>query len=346
MGCQMGVNLSDIIERDKRKISDFSKKVIAVDAANALYQFLASIRQPDGTPLMDSSGRVTSHLTGLLTRTANLAASGIKLVYVFDGKPHELKHETLAERREIKMKAQTEWEMALEAGDIELAKSKAQQTSRLTNEMIEEAKILLERLGVPYVVAPGEGEGQASYMAKQGDVWAAASQDFDAVLFGCPNLVRNLTLSGRRKLPGKNVYVDIEPESVDLAGALSKLGVTQRQIVDVGILCGTDFNNGVKGVGPKTALKLIKEYGTLEKIIAAKGYEIKNYEAVQKIFLEPSVTDDYKQKLVWGKPDLDSIKDFLCAQREFSIERVEGAVKKFEVAKDAGAQKSLDAWFG
>ncbi|MFA5771195.1 MAG: flap endonuclease-1 [Thermoplasmata archaeon] len=339
----MGVNLGDIIPKEKKDITDFSRKVIAIDAPNAIYQFLSSIRQPDGTPLMDSTGRVTSHLVGLFTRTANLIGTGTKIVYVFDGKPHQLKYETINERREIKKKAETEWQIALEAGDLEKAKSKAQQTSRLTSDMINESKTLLEYLGVPYVVAPSEGEAQASYMARKGDVWAAASQDFDALLFGSLILVRNLTITGRRKLPGKQVYVDVTPEIINLDSALRSLEITREQLVDLGILVGTDFNDGIKGVGAKTALKLIKEHKTIEKVLEFKNTSIKNYETIKDIFLKPDVTDDYK--IDSGKIDIVCVKKFLCEERGFSENRVDAALKKFEAFKETVAQKSLEDWF-
>lgn len=339
----MGVNLGDIIPKEKKDITDFSRKVIAIDAPNAIYQFLSSIRQPDGTPLMDSTGRVTSHLVGLFTRSANLIGTGTKIVYVFDGKPHQLKYETINERREIKKKAEIEWQIALEAGDLEKAKSKAQQTSRLTPEMINESKMLLEYLGIPYVVAPSEGESQASYMARKGDVWAAASQDFDALLFGSPILVRNLTITGRRKLPGKQIYVDVTPEIINLDSALKSLEITREQLVDLGILVGTDFNDGIKGVGAKTALKLIKEHKTIEKVLEFKNTSIKNYETIKDIFLKPDVTDDYKIDI--GKIDTECLKKFLCEERGFSESRVDAGLKKFEAFKETVAQKSLEDWF-
>jgi flap endonuclease-1 len=339
----MGVNLGDIIPKEKRDIKDFSKRIIAIDAPNAIYQFLSSIRQPDGTPLMDSGGRITSHLVGLFTRTANLVGSGTKIVYVFDGKPHQLKYETIDERRKIKKKAEIEWQIALEVGDIEKARSKAQQTSRLTPAMIDESKMLLDYLGVPYVVAPSEGEAQASHMTRKGDVWATASQDFDALLFGSPVLVRNMTITGRRKLPGKQIYIDVVPEIINLDSSLKSLEIAREQLVDIGILVGTDFNEGVKGVGAKTALKLIKEHKTIEKVLEHKNINIKNYEIVRKIFLEPDVTDDYK--IDSKRVDVAALKKFLCEERGFSENRVDATLKKFEVFKEITAQKSLESWF-
>jgi len=201
----MGVNIGDLFKEEKISFSDLSDNVIAIDAYNVLHQFLASIRQRDGTPLKNSSGEITSHLSGLFHRTANLVEARIKPVYAFDGKPHPLKAKTIEDRHKRKVIAEKEWKEALEAGDLEKAKSKAQQTSRLTDEMIQQSKQLLTALGIPYVQSPSEGESQASYMVKKGDAYAVGSQDYDCLLVGSPRLVRNLTSADKRKLPGKEV---------------------------------------------------------------------------------------------------------------------------------------------
>lgn len=338
----MGVNLADIVEAESKTLKDFQGKKIAIDAHNALYQFLSIIRQPDGTPLKDSQGRVTSHLSGLLYRTSNLVEFGIKPVFVFDGIPPELKFTTIKERKEIRERAKEEWRDALERGDIERARMKAQQSARLTNEMIDEAKELLSSLGIPWVQAPSEGEAQASYLARKGEVWATASQDFDSLLFGAPMLVRNLTVTGRRKLPRKNVYVNIMPEAINFEYTLRALGITREQLIDVGILVGTDFNEGIKGIGPKKALKLIKEHGSLEKVFACIDESIEEFEEIRRIFLEPDVTGEYEIK--WGRVDEGKVKEFLCGEHNFSESRVSNALRKFSEARDEDMQKSLDAW--
>jgi flap endonuclease-1 len=335
----MGVDLGGIILKENRKLTDFYGKIIAIDAYNALYQFISIIRQPDGTPLTDSNGRVTSHLTGLLYRTANLVEAGIKTVYVFDGKPSPLKMTTIEGRINIRNKAAEEWKKALEEGDIEKARTKAMQSSRLTPEMVDEAKHLLNALGVPFIQAPSEGEAQAGYMAKKGEVYAVGSQDFDVLLFNAPGLIRNLTVTGRRKLPRKKVYVNVEPEEIRTENVLKHLGITIEQLVDIGILVGTDFNEGIKGVGPKTALKLIKEHKNLENVLRNIGEEIRDYDEVRKIFLESRVTDDYK--IEWKNADENRVKEFLCTVHDFSENRVENALKKFQIK----TQKSIEEWF-
>ena len=338
----MGVNLSAVVQAEKRKMTDFSGWTVAVDAYNTIYQFISIIRQPDGTPLVDRMGRITSHLSGILYRTTNLMEAGIKPVYVFDGRPDELKNNTIAQRKAVKEKAMAEYQKAVEEGDMETARTKAQQTSKLTWEMVEESKRLLDMMGVPYVQAPSEGEAQASYMAMKGTVNAAASQDFDSLLFGAPMLIRNLTITGRRKLPRKRVYVNIEPELIELGKALAMLGITRKQLVDMAIMIGTDFNPGVRGIGPKKALKLIRKHGTLEAVMREKSLDIPNYERVRSIFLEPAVTDDFN--IIWKDPDIAEIKGYLCGERDFSENRVASAVNRMMKARRKGDQRTLDAW--
>ena len=335
----MGVDLGGIILKENRKLTDFNGRTIAIDAYNALYQFISIIRQPDGTPLTDSNGNITSHLTGLLYRTANLVETGIKLVYVFDGKPSPLKMTTVEGRSIIRNKAAEEWKKALEEGDIEKARTKAMQSSRLTPGMVDESKHLLDMLGVPFVQAPSEGEAQASCMAKKGEVYGVGSQDFDVLLFNAPWLIRNLTVTGRRKMPKKKVYVNVEPEEIRTENVLKHLDVTIEQFVDIGILVGTDFNEGIKGIGAKTALKLIKEHNDLENVLGNIGEEIRDYDEVRKIFLEPRVTDDYE--IEWKNADENRVKEFLCEMHDFSVSRVENALKKFQIK----TQKSLEEWF-
>lgn len=347
----MGVNLRDIIpEKIIKEISDLrelSGKIIAIDAYNALYQFLSAIRQPDGTPLMDSKGRVTSHLSGLFYRTINIIESGVKPVYVFDGKPPEIKYREILSRSVLKQKAEEKYLEARERGDIEAMRKYAQATSKLTNDMVDAAKKLLEAMGIPWVQAPSEGEAQAAYMAAKGDVWATASQDYDSLLFGSPRLVRNLTVTGKRKLPGKDVYVDILPEIIVLEDLLKSLGISREQLIEIGILIGTDYNpDGVEGIGPKTALQLVKTYGSLEKILKTlprASFPIDPFE-IKRFFMNPPTTDNYR--LEWSEPNGSRIIEILVEEYEFSRDRVEKHIERLEKALKASTKTSgLDKWF-
>ncbi len=339
----MGIVLSDIVTPELRTLEDFSGKILAVDAFNTLYQFLAIIRQPDGTPLMDRQGRVTSHLSGLIYRVSNFVAAGIRPVFVFDGEPPRLKARTIRERIDVKVRAEREWKEAVEIGDLATARTKAMQTSRLTREMVEQSKRLLGLLGIPIVQAPGEGEAQASTMAREGSAYAAASQDYDSLLFGSPRLVKNLAITGQRKLPRKEVYVDVQPEEIGLEATLNALGVTREQLVDMALLIGTDFNEGVRGIGPKKALNLIKKHGSLEPALAELKVDIESKDEVRRIFLEPRVTAGASAE--FRDPDPDGVRAMLSDEFAFSRERIDQALEKFSAARGQQKQKSLDTWF-
>ena len=341
----MGVYLTPIIVKHVLRLEDLKGKSFAVDANNYLYQFLALIRLPDGTPLRDSDGHVTSHLAGLIFRTTRLLHDyNIDLVFVFDGEPPSLKMAEISKRRELRDKAYEEWIRALQQGDLASAFSKAIVTSRLTSEMIEDAKRLLDLLGIPYVQAPSEAEAQAAYMAIKGDVWAASSKDYDSLLFGAPRLLRYLTITGKEYLPSKGTFRPLYPELIELNEFLSKHGISREQLVDLAILIGTDFNEGIKGIGPKKALKLIKTYGRLENL-PDKIFErlTPKFEEIRKIFLEPKVTDDYS--LEYGELKEEEVYRFLCDERDFSRKRVETAVKRMKAFYSRRSQRKLGEWF-
>ncbi|MEM3085819.1 MAG: flap endonuclease-1 [Halobacteria archaeon] len=335
----MGVDLGDLFPKRPLALESLKGRTVAVDAHNVLYQFLSIIRQPDGTPLRDSQGRVTSHLSGLIYRTTNLVEAGVRPVFVFDGRPPPLKRATLEARAALRQEAEVRWEAAARAGDDEEAFRWAQASSRVTRDTVAESKGLLEAMGVATVQAPSEGEAQAAHMARKGDAWAAVSQDFDSLLFGAPRLVRNLAVTGRRKLPRRNLYVNVEPEEVVLEEGLGAHGITREQLIALGVLVGTDFHPGIRGVGPKKALKLVKEHGTLEKCLAALGQEIENGRLIEEFFRNPDVADDYDLKPRAPRPD--DILRILCDEHDFSRERVEKAVERLKEAAGAKAQKTL-----
>ncbi|ABU81873.1 flap endonuclease-1 [Ignicoccus hospitalis] len=347
----MGVTaLRELIPSKCKKtleLKSLSNKSVALDAYNTLYQFLAAIRGEDGRPLMDSKGRVTSHLSGLFYRTINMLENGIKVAYVFDGAPPKLKTREIERRQKLKQEAEKKYEEAVRRGDVEEARKYAQMSAKLTKEMVEEAKRLLEAMGVPWVQAPSEGEAQAAYMAAKGDVWASASQDYDSLLFGSPRLVRNLAVSGRRKLPNKNVYVEVKPEEITLKCVLEELGITREQLVAIAVLIGTDYTPGVKGVGPKTALRYVKSYGDLERVLTALGVDDKElYLEAYNFFLNPQVTDDYE--LVWRRPDPQKIIEILVYEHDFNEERVRKAIERLMKAwkeKLSTKQSTLDMFF-
>ncbi|MEM2089846.1 MAG: flap endonuclease-1 [Candidatus Pacearchaeota archaeon] len=345
----MGLQIGEIVPKKEIKLESLSGKIIAVDAFNAIYQFLANIRQPDGTPLMDSKGRITSHLSGLFYRTVNLMTKGIKLVYVFDGRPHELKSITVANREARKEEAMKKYKEAKEAGEQEEMLKYAKQIPKLTEEMIDESKELVLALGLPVVQAPSEGEAQAAFIARD-EAFAVASQDYDSLLFGAPRLIQNLTLARKRKL-ASGAFVPIEPEIIELDQVLNALQLNLDQLICLGILIGTDFNpGGIKGIGPKKALELVRKYKqpviifqAIEKQLEKANLEMPfDWHEIFQIFKKPDVTKNYKIK--FSGVDEKKLKDLLCKEHDFSEERIENALKKLEEAKEKGKQQALEKW--
>ncbi len=333
----MGVALRDIIADYKTPVTwEALPGVAAIDANNALYQFLTIIRQPDGTPLMDRRGRITSHLSGILFRVASFMEKGIKPVFVFDGKPTALKQATIDERRKLRDTAGEKWKEALERGDEEEAYKQARSSTRVDTTIIETSKELLGLMGIPVVQAPGEGEAQASYMVAKGDARYVVSQDYDTLLFGAPLLVRNLTVSGKRRIHGRQVTVS--PERIVLADTLAGLHLTREQLIEIGILVGTDFNPGIAGVGAKTGLKIVQK-GEFAAKIREKQPDF-DPAPVMDMFLHPPVTDEYS--LAAGHPDAEGIRRMLVDGYDFSEERVNKAMEGFTVK---AGQKTLESWF-
>ena len=327
----MGVKFTDIVGTEKIEFKYLENRSVAIDAYNTLYQFLSGIRQRNGLPLTDENGNITSHLSGILYRTSSIVEKGIKPIFVFDGKHSDFKSETIEKRREIREESEKEWKKALEEGDEEKARKFAMRSSKLSPYIIESSKKLLELLGIPYVQAKSEGEAQASYMVQNGDAWAAASQDYDCLLFGSPRTVRNMTISGGLS----------KLEFMDLQKILNNLDLSREQLIDVAILVGTDFNPGVKGIGAKTGLKLIKK-NSLEEILKNKGINPSmDIDTLRNIFLTPDINKNYDIK--WKKVDYDRLVEFMCDEHGFSQDRVINSANKFK--KLSSTQRSLEDWF-
>jgi flap endonuclease-1 len=324
----MGVLLTPIVVKRTVGLAGLRGRRLAVDAHGELYQFLALIRLRDGTPLKDAQGRVTSHLSGLFYRTTRLIADfGLQLAFVFDGRSPILKSGEIARRRQVRQRYETEAAAARRAGNLAQAYSKSTMTSRLTPEMVGEATQLLRLMGLPVIQALSEGEAQAAHMARRGDVWAAASKDYDALLFGAPRVVRFLTISGREFLPSQGISRPITPEVIDLQEMLEALGITRSQLVDLGLLVGTDFHRGIKGIGPKKALALMTRFGGIdhmpEEIRDGFGLDL---DQLRRIYLEPEVHDVYD--LEPGRCDGDGVIRFLCDEHAFTRDRVSKALER------------------
>ncbi|MYB29673.1 MAG: flap endonuclease-1 [Cenarchaeum sp. SB0663_bin_5] len=339
----MGLNLKDIVVREKTSLEVFNGKIVAIDAYNSLYQFLTTIRGSDGQLLSDLNDQITSHLSGLLHRNANFLSMGIKPVWIFDGKPPSLKAAEIERRKASKMTASIRYEQARLEGDVELAKKYAQQTTVIQDSMIKESKELLDLFGIPTIQAPSEGEATAAHLTTTGQAWASASQDYDSVLFGAQRLVRNFTSGGRRKIPNQNYYITVEPELIHLTSILESHGISREQLVDVGIMIGTDFNpSGIPRIGPKTAIKMIKKHAGLEDIprIQDDLADIP-YQEIRRIFLEPDVAD--VKDITFGSIRYEEILKYMT-ERSFAETRTLQTLNRMKKTISKKSE-TLDKWF-
>lgn len=340
----MGLDLKPLVKSSPIMISELSGKVIAIDAYNTIYQFLATIRGITGELLTNNNGEVTSHLSGLFYRNVNLLAEDIKLIYIFDGKPSPLKSKEIDRRRQVKQDALNKYQEAITAGRFEDARKYGQATSVLTDKMVEESKMILTLLGIPYIQAPSEGEAAAAQLTQSNIAFACASQDYDSLLFGAKRLIRNLAISGKRKVPNRNVYVDIEPEVIEQQQLLNETGLNLEQLVDIGILIGTDFNpGGIPGIGPKTALKLVREHNKLEKIEKIES-SLANipYKEIREVFLKqeaPKING-----IEFNEINYDALVNFLCTEKNFSVARVNTSLDKVKKSI-TNRNQSLEKWF-
>ena len=339
----MGVKISDIVEKKRISFEDLKGKKIAVDFSNAAYQFLSSIRQRDGTPLMDSKGNITSHLQGVFARSANLIVQGIKIAYVTDGPPPKLKIETQKKRHEAKVSAEEKFEQAKEEGDTELMLRYSRQFSRLTRDMTKESVELIRALGMPVIESPSEADAQIAYCCKSKDVWAGSTTDFDALLHGCPKVVTNLTLSQTKKT-STGARVKTFPELLTLQDVLKSLNMNQNQLISLGMLIGTDYHPGIKGVGPKKALKIVRELKIPKKIFKEYELEGQDWEEVFELFENMNIQKKYD--LEWNPPDIDMVLKLLVDKHEFSESRVMSTLTRLtgNNIKITSDQKGLGSW--
>ena len=346
----MGLNIREIIPRREIEPSELRGKILCVDAFNALYQFLSSVKQADGTPLMDNQKRITSHLSGIFYRNISLLEEGMKLVYVFDGEPPALKgktHEKRGENREI---AKERYEQAKSREDFEGMRRYGSQLVRLNDEMIRESKELLEAMGIAVVQGPGEGEAEAAYLAKiKKEVYGSVSQDYDSLLFAAPILIRNLTLARRRKT--FSGYVEVKPEIIELSKVLNLLEINLDQLICLGILVGTDYNpRGIPGIGQKRALQLVQKYkqpvlifkAVEEQMLGLPSEDRFDWQEIFELFHKPRVKN---YEIEFGKIDEEKIKNLLVGEHDFSSERVDKQLERLRDIKEKNKQKNLGKWF-
>lgn len=322
----------------------FTGRLMAIDASMCLYQFLIMIRENrSGTyqNLTNEDGQVTSHIIGMLTRTIRLMENGIKPVYVFDGKPPELKLGELAERRAKREQATTNLQAAVEAGDQEQVLKSTKLTVKVTKEQNEETKTLLRLMGLPVVEAPSEAEATCAALCRDGKVYASATEDADCLTFGTAVLVRNLMAAESQK---KTIY------EITLSTVLEQLNITMDQFIDFCILCGCDYCDTLKGVGPATAMRMLVQHGSLEKVLEVLGPdkvpENFRFQTARDFFKECEAVPTAELQFEFKDPDLEGLTKFLVETCSFSPDRVARYVDRLKTAKNRTKQRPLDSFFG
>jgi flap endonuclease-1 len=346
----MGLNIREIIPRREIEISDLKGKTVCVDAFNTLYQFLSSIRQVDGTPLMDNKQRITSHLSGIFYRNLTLLEQGIKLVYVFDGLPPEQKIKTLKKRQGNRDAATENYELAKSQENLTEMKRYSSQLVRINDEIIAESKELLQAMGIAVVQAPSEGEAQAAHLSQtREEIYASASQDYDSLLFGAPKLVRNLTLARKRKTISG--WIEVKPEIIELDKVLNYLEINLDQLICLGILVGTDYNpKGIPGIGQKKALQIVKRYkqpilifdSIKEQIMSLPEEDRFEWREIFELFHKPNVSNSLFN---FEKVNEKKIREILVERHDFSDERVQKQLERLRELTEKNKQKNLERWF-
>jgi len=345
----MGLNIREIVSRSELEVSELKDKIVCVDAFNVLYQFLSTIRQVDGNPLQDNKGNITSHLSGILYRNMSLLKEGIKLIYVFDGEPPSLKRKIHKERIKARKIAREKYEEGKRDENIEIMRKYSSQLIRLGDEMIKESKELLEAMGIPVIQAPGEGEAQASYLSKKKGIYGVVSQDYDCLIFGTPLLIRNLTVSRKKKT--YSGYIEVKPEKIILKDLLDELEISQDQLICLAILVGTDYNpKGIPRIGQKKALQIVREFKIPEKIFESvkdkidllEGEDKFEWKVIFDLLKNPEVNDF---EIIFPEFNAEKIKEILVSRHGFSEERINNQLEKLEKIRKRKDQKSLNKWF-
>ncbi|USZ70241.1 flap endonuclease-1 [Natronosalvus halobius] len=319
--------LRDIAVIESIPFSDV-EGVVAVDAHNWLYRYLTTtVKWTASGKYTTSDGTEVANLIGIVQGLPKFFEHDIIPVMVFDGGPSELKADEIESRRDQRETYEAQLERAREEGDTVAIAQLESRTQRLTPTIQETSRELLRLLDVPIVEAPAEGEAQAAHMARRGDADYVGSEDYDALLFGAPYTLRQLTSKG-------------DPELMDLEATLAKHDLTQEQLIDAAILIGTDFNEGVNGIGPKTALKEIAEHGDLWSVLEARGDHVEYGDRVRQLFRDPDVTDDYEFETTLD-PDLEAARTYVVDEWGVDAGEVE---RGFERIEESVTQTGLDKW--
>lgn len=328
----------------EKEIKSYFGRKICIDASMSLYQFLIAIRAgPDQSFLTNADGEVTSHLIGMFYRTLRMMDNGIKPCYVFDGKPPELKSGELDERRKKREENAKKLEEAKETGDQEEINKFERRGVHVTKQHNEEAKKLLRLMGIPVIEAPSEAEAQCAVLVKAGKCFGTSTEDMDALTFGTKKLLRNMNASASRKLPILEIDLNI---------ILEDWGIDMDQFIAICVLCGCDYTNKIRGIGPKKSFDLIKKYKTIEKGITTldkKRYKVPEnflYKEATQLFVKPEVTNPDDIQLVWKKPDEEGLIQFMVNEKGFEESRIRSGIKRLHKAQGKSTQKRMESFFG
>eukprot|EP00048_Salpingoeca_helianthica_P017004 m.235254 g.235254 ORF g.235254 m.235254 type:complete len:389 (-) comp19964_c0_seq1:23-1189(-) len=323
------------------EITAYEGRKIAVDASMSIYQFLIAVRQ-NGDTLTNEEGETTSHLSGMFYRTIRMISSGLKPIYVFDGKPPVMKSGELAKRAERREAAEVELAKAQEAGDEEGVDKFSRRLVKATKQHSEDCKTLLTLMGVPYFEAPCEAEAQCAALVKAGKAFAVGTEDMDALTFGSSFVLRHLTFSEARKMPIKEFC---------LAKALTEMELTMEEFIDLCILLGCDYCDTIRGIGPARAITLIKQHHSIEEILKhldTKKYTVPEnwaYKEARELFVKPEIADPESFEPKWTPPDVEGLVEFLSKKNGFLEERVRKGAEKLIKARTATPQTRLDSFF-
>jgi len=326
----------------ENEIKNYFGRKVAIDASMSLYQFLIAVRQEGGAALTNESGETTSHLMGMFYRTIRMVDNGIKPVYVFDGKPPQMKAGELEKRKEKRDVAQAALDKAKEEGDMEEVDKQNRRLVKVTKDHVNDVKVLLKHMGIPYVDAPCEAEAQCAELVKSGKVYAAGTEDMDALTFGTNILLRHLTFSEARKMPIKEFHVASVYEGFEL---------DHDQFVDLCILLGCDYVDKIRGIGPKKAIELIKKHKSIEVILEnidkTKYPPPENwmFTEARRLFKTPDVTPAAECDLKWEKPDEEGLVAYMCGEKGFGEDRIRNGCKKLMKGRGGATQGRLDSFF-
>lgn len=299
-----------------------SGKKVAVDASLIIYQQL--FNTPGGKTFKNSKGYITNHITGVFYKVMNYISLGIELIFIFDGKPPENKSACIQERKEKSMKAK---ELSEQTENIQEKEKLAKASLRVTKEMIEQVKKLLELLGVSYIHPNGEGEAYASELCRIGYVDYVLTEDMDVMAYACPRMIRNCIDSSIKR---KDIVSIITYQTL-----IDDLQLDHNSFIDFCILCGCDYCPIIPRVGSVTALKLINKYKTIENILENTNYQIPEdyllqFNAAKENFLLFREKIDIDTiDIHTSLPSVKDVENYLINEIEMNEKRVKNALKKF-----------------